>query len=316
MRENKQITMQEYEVGDNATLMSTTDRSSHITYANAAFNEVSGFSTEEMQGQPHNIVRHPSMPKEAFSDLWKTLKGGEPWTALVKNRRKNGEYYWVRANVVPIIRENIHEGYMSVRTKPKREDVEQAEALYKAMSEGRPTGRKLHKGVLLRTGVAGLLTASKTLSVRSRIRLNSLILWLGLIAGAWLLGGSDQFVGLAGLATVLSLVLCFALESQLARPLEQLRKQALDVATGNNRDVLNIDRVDEIGMTMRSISQLGLMFRWLINDVSEQVINVQQGINEIAQGNLDLSARTEQSAASVEQTASAMGDDCDGEEQC
>lgn len=134
MRENKPITMQEYEVGENATLMSTTDRNSHITYANAAFNEASGFSAEELQGQPHNIVRHPGMPKEAFSDLWRTLKGGEPWTALVKNRRKNGDYYWVRANVVPIVRENIQEGYMSVRTKPKREEVEQAEALYKAMS--------------------------------------------------------------------------------------------------------------------------------------------------------------------------------------
>lgn len=306
MRENKPITMQEYEVGENATLMSTTDRNSHITYANAAFNEASGFSAEELQGQPHNIVRHPGMPKEAFSDLWRTLKGGEPWTALVKNRRKNGDYYWVRANVVPIVRENIQEGYMSVRTKPKREEVEQAEALYKAMSEGRHTGHKLHKGVLLRTGLAGLLTASKTLSVRSRIRFNALILWLAWIVGAWLLGGSGQFVGLAGLATILSFVLCVALESQIARPLEQMKKKALDVATGNNRDVLNMDRVDEIGMIMRTISQLGLMFRWLIDDVSEQVINVQQGINEIAQGNLDLSARTEQSAASVEQTASAM----------
>jgi aerotaxis receptor len=88
--------------------------------------------------------------------------------------------------------------------------------------------------------------------------------------------------------------------------IEQLRQQALDVATGNNRNALTVDRVDEIGMTMRTISQLGLMFRWLIDDVSQQVINVRSAVEEIAKGNMDLSERTERSAASVQQTASFM----------
>ncbi len=97
-----------------------------------------------------------------------------------------------------------------------------------------------------------------------------------------------------------------SLETQLARPLEQLRQCALDVATGNNRDVMHLARVDEIGMTMRTISQLGLMFRWLVDDVSEQTVAVQTTVNSIAQGNQDLSARTEQAAASIESTAAAM----------
>ena len=78
MRVNEPITQREFEFPDSATLMSTTDTQSHITYANAAFIEVSGFAREEIMGQPHNLVRHPDMPKEAFADMWATLKGGEP----------------------------------------------------------------------------------------------------------------------------------------------------------------------------------------------------------------------------------------------
>jgi aerotaxis receptor len=96
------------------------------------------------------------------------------------------------------------------------------------------------------------------------------------------------------------------LEQQVARPLEELRRTALAVATGASRDAAILERVDEIGVTMRAISQLGLMFRWLVEDVREQVVSVQTSVGEIAQGNNDLSARTEQAAASVEQTASSM----------
>jgi len=96
MRNNVPVTQREFDFPANATLMSTTDIQGNITYANDAFIEVSGFSREEIEGQPHNMVRHPDMPKEAFADMWSTLKSGEPWTSLVKNRRKNGDHYWVR----------------------------------------------------------------------------------------------------------------------------------------------------------------------------------------------------------------------------
>ena len=78
------------------------DTKGRITYVNPTFIEVSGFSDEELIGKAHNIVRHPDMPPAAFADLWQTLQAGEPWTGLVKNRRKNGDFYWVVANVVPI----------------------------------------------------------------------------------------------------------------------------------------------------------------------------------------------------------------------
>ncbi|NYT24880.1 PAS domain-containing protein [Alcaligenaceae bacterium] len=307
MRDNRPVTQQEHDFADDATLMSTTDHEGYITYANEAFNEVSGFSPQDLLGQPHNIVRHPDMPREAFADMWTTLKQGEPWTALVKNRRSNGDHYWVRANAVPIIRDGVNEGYMSVRTKPSRREIEQFEPLYLAMSRRQASGRRLYKGVLLRTGPGILLDMFKVLSVRGRIRLNVGLLWLALMAGLFLFGGDPaQTAATASLASALSAILCLALERQLARPLELLRRRALDVATGNNRNVMNLDRVDEIGMTMRTISQLGLMFRWLVDDVSEQAVAVRTAVNSIARGNQDLDVRTEQASASIESTASAM----------
>ena len=116
MRQNLPVTQREYSFPADATLMSCTDTQSHIVYANEAFIQVSGFTREEIAGQPHNMVRHPDMPREAFADMWDTLKAGMSWTALVKNRRKDGDHYWVRANATPVVRDGRVTGYMSVRT--------------------------------------------------------------------------------------------------------------------------------------------------------------------------------------------------------
>ena len=305
MRNNQPVTQREYVIADNATLMSTTDPSSHIRYANAAFVEASGYSLDELRNQPHNLVRHPDMPPEAFADLWATLKAGEPWSALVKNRRKNGDYYWVRANAIPVIRNGEVQGYMSVRTKPTEQELQTASTLYADIQTGKAQGVRIHKGIVIRTGLARLLSLHKTISVRQRIRANMLGLWGLTMFGVVTLGGSN-LPALLGLITAVLAAGCALLEMQFARPIEQLRRQALDIATGSNRAVVHVDRVDEIGMTVRTISQMGLMFRWLIDDVSQQVLSVRSAVEEIAKGNLDLSERTERSAASVQQTASFM----------
>lgn len=307
MRKNQPVTNNEYVMADNATLMSTTDPHSHISYANAAFVSASGYTLEELQNQPHNIVRHPDMPPEAFADMWATLKAGEPWSALVKNRRQNGDFYWVRANAIPIMRNGAVKGFMSVRTKPTAQETQAAGALYAAMRAGKATGTRIYKGIVVRKGLLKVLSAGKLMSVRARVRLNMLGLWLLAIAGVLAVQGLNPVgYSLAGLLTLIFAMGNMLLEMQFARPIEQLRQQALDVATGSNRAALNVDRVDEIGTTMRTISQLGLMFRWLIDDVSQQVMNVRTAVEEIAKGNLDLSERTERSAASVQQTASFM----------
>lgn len=130
MRQNLPVTQNEYLIRDGAAIISRTDLKGRITECNAEFVEASGFEREELIGQPHNLVRHPDMPAEAFRDMWQTLKEGRPWMGIVKNRRKNGDHYWVRATATPL---QDGSGYMSVRVKPSREEVAAAEALYKRM---------------------------------------------------------------------------------------------------------------------------------------------------------------------------------------
>lgn len=118
-------------------LISETDLRGFITSANASFCAVSGYTHEELVGQRHNIVRHPDVPREVFADLWRTIKAGARWTGIVKNRCKNGDHYWVKAFVSPIVRNGEQVGYRSVRVKPTREEIAQAERLYEQVREGR-----------------------------------------------------------------------------------------------------------------------------------------------------------------------------------
>lgn len=136
MRVNEPITNQEVELRDGEVLVSRTDTGGRIAFANKAFVDISGFSEQELIGSPHNLVRHPHMPKEAFADLWKTIKAGRPWEGLVKNRSKNGDFYWVRANVTPVIEAGVTKGYISIRTKPSRGQVAAAEQAYAAVRAG------------------------------------------------------------------------------------------------------------------------------------------------------------------------------------
>ncbi|MGZ4969170.1 MAG: methyl-accepting chemotaxis protein [Methylobacter sp.] len=126
MKINHPVTDHEIFLQSNAILVSRTDLKGYITYANDAFIAVSGFTREELIGANHNIVRHPDMPEEAFDNLWKTIKQGKPWAALIKNRTKSGDYYWVDANVVPVYKNGVLYEYLSARHAPTREQINAA----------------------------------------------------------------------------------------------------------------------------------------------------------------------------------------------
>ncbi len=146
MRTNLPVTGREYRLTEGSAIVSRTDTKGRITFVNDAFIEASGFTESELMGQPHNLVRHPDMPPGAFEDLWTTLKAGRPWTGLVKNRRKDGDHYWVVANVTPIWEGETIAGYLSVRTIPTREQVDTAEAAYRDFREGRAQGLTVRDG--------------------------------------------------------------------------------------------------------------------------------------------------------------------------
>lgn len=307
MKKERPVTHLEYTFDENATLMSTTDLESYINYANDTFINVSGFTQEELTGQPHNIVRHPDMPKEAFRDMWSTLKQGEPWTGLVKNRRKDGDHYWVRANTVPVMRNGEIKGYMSVRARPNDEEIKVAEQLYKNFREGNARGHAFFKGVVVRTGLMRWRTLLKTLPLRWRLR-GALLPLLPLSALAGIALGIDITTNawFTGAVALMTFLISQFLEAQIIRPVERLRKQALAVVTGDYSRVEHMDRVDEIGMTLRAVSQLGLMFRWLVDDVRAQALNVLETSDTLRATNNALSQRTSKAASNVEQTAAAM----------
>src|SRR5690606_14515311 len=157
MRKNLPVNNVETKVRDNQYLISKTDMKGRLIYANPAFIEVSGFTREELIGKAHNIIRHPDMPPEAFADLWKTLQAGKPWLGLVKNRRKDGGFYWVLANAYPVVEDGQVTCYASVRVKPTDEQVRAAEQFYADINAKRHTGYTVKEGQKVRAGWRRLL---------------------------------------------------------------------------------------------------------------------------------------------------------------
>lgn len=118
MRRNEPVTGHEREYPAHYHLITTTDLKGKITAANEEFAEVAGYSIDELVGQPHNLIRHPDMPPEAFANLWETIRKGDSWRGMVKNRCKNGDHYWVDAYVTPIMKNGELVVFQSVRCQP------------------------------------------------------------------------------------------------------------------------------------------------------------------------------------------------------
>jgi len=307
VRNNLPVSQREYQFPGNETLLSTTDVNSHIEYANAAFIRTSGFSTTDLMGQPHNLVRHPDMPAEAFADMWHSLKAGESWRALVKNRRQDGDHYWVCANAAPMRRNGQVVGYLSVRTKPARAEVEAAASLYQRFKDGRARGLAFHRGLIVRTGITRWASALQLLPTSWRVRL-PMIAVIVLMSAALALSGLDgTTLAILIAALVISLVIADGfIEAQVTTPLKRILEVAQQVASGEAGSDLNLNRCDAVGMIARAINQSGLNLQSLIADVHEQAQGVQVATQEIASATNDLSSRTEQTASSLEQTAAAM----------
>ena len=291
----------EFDYPADATLMSVTDTKSYIRDANDAFLKTSGYSRDEMLGQPHNIVRHPDMPAEAFADLWATLKGGDTWTALVKNLRVNGEqHYWVRANVTPIRSGDTVVGYLSVRTRPQQHETVAAEKLYHAFREGRAQRKyAFHKGLVVRKGWLGWTRVRQTLPARWCMRLAL----AGVAATILVPAAAGSLSWASAVAPLVATLLAgLWLETRIARPLSNLMTQATAVAAGHVDTSVHLNRVDEIGMTARAINQAGLNLRSLIGDVAAQIQGMQQNNEQILRSNDELKQRTEQTQAHLHET--------------
>ena len=308
MRNNGPVTQREHLIAAGTTLVSTTDLQSHITYCNPAFVDASGYQRDELIGQPHNLIRHPDMPAEAFRDMWDTLKAGLPWTALVKNRRKDGDHYWVRANVTPVLENGRVNGYMSVRTTPSRDEVARAEALYTQMRQEAARGLlsvSLHHGELQQRGAAAALAKIVHPSLGAKIGAASVIGTLLSASLAHTLAGYSPAAGLGG-ALLLGGAVAWWTRHLALTPLREAVAVARRMAAGDLSQTLNGDRQDEAGQLARSITQLNVNLQAIVGDVRREVEGITLASKEIALGNADLGSRTESQASSLQQTAASM----------
>ncbi|MFS2222825.1 methyl-accepting chemotaxis protein [Pantoea sp. B65] len=303
MKTNVPVRQQEYLLDADTTLMSTTDIKSYITYANSSFIRVSGYSEAELLTQPHNLVRHPDMPKEAFADMWYTLQQGCSWTGLVKNRRKQGEHYWVRANVTPVFHNDELSGYISVRNTPAAEEIKFAERLYDAVRKKQAGSRRFYKGLVVRTGLFSPLSLLQRVSVRWRIRSPLFVTALLPV----LLASGGVTPGWNALISGLLFLLCdLFLQRQISRPLKTIQQQAQNLVSGRKIKHIHLNRVDEIGLLLRSINQFGLNLNSLVDDVGTQVKGMTDVSQRMSENNTALNSRSEETSANLQQTAAAI----------
>lgn len=313
MRLNTPVNDVEHQLSDKQTIVSATDLKGNITYANPYFVEVSGYTKEELIGAPQNILRHPDMPAAAFADLWATIKSGMPWTGMVKNRRKNGDYYWVLANVTPVVEDGKPVGYMSVRTKPSREQVAAAAALYRDAAKGRKL--VLRQGRVIRSEWLDriLSIARVSLGLRIGLTMSFLLVVTGILGWtAW----SSQPLASAGLniwfgalsAVAMAVIALFwrFLASSIAEPLRQAVKATQAMAGGDMTSTIETDRTDDMAQLLRARRQMNINLHSIIGDVRNNFEQMQSAARELSVGNTDLSGRTDSQAAALEQTAASM----------
>lgn len=300
MRTNMPVTNVEREFRDGETIVSKTDLKGLITYVNPYYCEMSGYSEHESIGQPHNYIRHPDMPPEAFADLWNTLKAGRPWTGIVKNRCKNGDYYWVEANATPIRENGQVVGYMSVRSKLDRSRIEATAKVYQEIRDGK-SQYKIREGKAVKPGLLDFLRPLKNLRVGTKIGVGFGLVVL-MAAGIALLVLShmqqlssqlaqvaasltpaqsqaltaliettrDEVIAACILMALAGLLSTFMLTRVMVRPL----RAAVDIfdrmGQGNYYNRIEADSEDEIGQLMYGLKSTQIKLGFDINDAKRR----------------------------------------------
>jgi methyl-accepting chemotaxis protein len=251
MRVNMPITSVQHHLKPGEYIVSTTNPKGVITYVNRPFIEISGFAEHELLGKAHNIVRHPDMPPGAFQDLWDTLKEGLPWSGLVKNRCKNGDFYWVHANVAPYFQGGKLAGYVSIRTRPRDAEIAAAERLYRDIREGRAAHVSIRHGKLLASAWQRLrnrfflgLRGKLLLLVGSVLALLSAASWLALPT---LADAGAAWWALWSAALLLPGGVAFSLYRQVTGPVEQTIAHMQRIANGDLDLDIEAPREDELG---------------------------------------------------------------------
>ncbi len=303
MKTNLPVTQVEAPFPRGRYIVSRTDLKGVITYVNDTFVDISGFTRDELIGKSHNMVRHPDMLPEAFAWLWSTVKEGRPWRGMVKNRCKSGDYYWVDALVVPVLKDQQTIGYMSVRTEPTRQQVADAEAFYRQ----------------LKASSVAIPAPSAWMRTPIKAKLTGLVLWLiaAQVIGTALsllgpsLGISHDSTGLImemlGVSGVLAGVWLLLLQNQMMGVIQSIMGHLDHIAQGDLTDQIPLHRVDELGRLNDSLVTMQTHLKAMMAEIAEAADQV--GENAAALGSeMDRTRRvTDVQSAAVERIATAVG---------
>lgn len=283
MRNNQPVTQKEVTYPPHFNLLSTTTLSSHIKYASKEFCDVAGYTLDELVNQPHNMVRHPDMPPEAFKDMWEHLKAGKSWMGMVKNRCKNGDHYWVDAFASPIKENGKVVEYQSVRLCPSRQHVDNADKLYKEIKAGK--------------------TPWQLKMPRTRLWQR---LGLGFIVAAGVSFAADRFFAGAGLP--LMLVLTILMAYQFTRRLETLSQEARKVFDNPLMELVYNGRVDDLSEIQLAMKMRQSELNAVVGRIQDSSIQIGEAAKMSSQNsattadNLDAQTReTEQLATAITQ---------------
>jgi len=258
MKMNLPATDHEINYNSNNILVSTTDLKGALTYVNDDFIKISGFSREELIGKNHNLVRHPSVPPAVFADLWQTLRDGNAWMGVVKNRCKNGDYYWVDAYVTPIFEEENVVGYQSVRVKPEQADVARAETLYKQLTDGKP------------------LRLTPLLSMSGQIFAGLAAILTAVFAVLFFIGGLSPT--LLGATALPALVAAFMVAKLISRPLVRMQATASTVVNNPITQAIYTNETNETGALQLAIRMLQARLRTVVGRITDSAHN----LNDVA----------------------------------
>ncbi|MBS0356840.1 MAG: methyl-accepting chemotaxis protein [Proteobacteria bacterium] len=308
MRINQPVTRSETLLPDGEFIYSRTDLKGTIIEANEAFARVSGFRREEMLGQPHNMVRHPDMPPQAFADMWRDLQAGRPWRGLVKNRRSDGGYYWVVANASPVREHGRVTGYQSIRARPAPGDVAAAEAAYKRITDGDTSIRIEHGRVVpVRVSPWALLGSFpvQLIGVGLGCLLGSLLMVSGFTPQLppYVLQG----LGLVGLLWSTWFLAFFV--PRMRRDLGAITEHIERLLTSGNLDQrFNLSRPDMVGQIGRGLDDFVASMQATIQGMADTASQVQQVASRVAQG-------VAESASSAEVQGEATASAAQGIEQ-
>ena len=294
MRNNQPVTQKEQDFSADVRLISMTDLQGDITFVNRDFIQLSGFTEEELIGSHHNLVRHPDMPPAAFADLWQTVKSGQTWQGIVKNRCKNGDHYWVNAYVMPIVQNGKTIGYQSVRSKPSREQIVSAEALYSKMRQN--PSLQIPKSGSWRDWSLN----KKSWLISSIALLSSFMLMLQELVGLFTQTESTVSLLFSSIHLI-NFLSCFAiiifLNISVIRPLRRGANHLITIANGDLTEDLPHVPQDEIGSIMLATRMIQSRLLAIFGRFGESCVT--------------LSASADQMAAASEQTLSSMATQSD-----